>query len=141
VVLLMVGANDLDGPAGPEIDVRALSSQYEALLDRIREQAPGALLVVATVTPADASYAAWDRMKHRNDRIRAFNEQVVKPAVARRVERGDSIVLADMFPALDPDTDLSDGVHPNLRGKQAINRVWAEALIAALQAPASSKAP
>jgi hypothetical protein len=133
VVLLMIGANDLGGPAGPEIDVKALSAQYNMLLDRIREKAPEALLVVATVTPADASYQAWERMEHRNQRVRAFNEHVVKPAVSSRIDQGESIVLADMFPALDPDKDLSDGVHPNERGKKAINRVWAEALTAALR--------
>lgn len=67
-------------------------------------------------------------MANRNERTAAYNEQVVRPAVADRAAADRPISLADAFSALDPATDLSDGVHPNDTGKAKINRVWLEAI-------------
>ena len=131
-ILLMVGTNNLGQPEGPEIDVAALRGHLDALLDRIHALAPAARLIVATATPADNRYAKWPRMAHRNERTAAYNEQVVKPAVAARAAAGRRVSLADAFAALDPATDLSDGVHPNASGKAKINQVWLAAIRAAL---------
>lgn len=128
VILLMVGTNNLGNSSQPEINVGLLRGYLDTLLDRIHTLAPRAHLIVATATPADNAYAKWPHMAHRNERTAAYNEQVVRPAVAARAAAGRPIVLADAFAALDPATDLSDGVHPNDSGKAKINQVWLSAL-------------
>ena len=130
LILLMVGTNNLGGPDGPAINAQDLRRHLDTLLDRIHALAPAAHLIVATATPADNTYTKWPRMAHRNERTAAYNEQVVKPAVAERAAAGRPISLADAFAALDPATDLSDGVHPNAAGKAKINQVWLDAILA-----------
>ncbi len=128
LVLLMVGTNNLGGTDEPTIRVERLRGYLDALLDRLHECAPTAHVFVATVTPANNNYASFKNMTHRNQRTAAYNEQVVKPAVAERAAAGRPISLVDVFSALDPATDLSDGVHPNDVGKAKINAAWFAAI-------------
>jgi hypothetical protein len=128
LVLLMVGTNNLGSTDQPEINVPVLRGHLDKLLDRIHELAPAAHVIVATATPADNGYTRWPNMAHRNERTAAYNEQVVRPAVAARAAEGRSISLADAFSALDPATDLADGVHPNDSGKAKINATWFSAI-------------
>ena len=128
LVLLMVGTNNLGNSEQPEINVSMLRTHLDRLLDRLRELAPNAHVIVATATPANNDYTKWPNMAHRNERTAAYNERVVRPAVAARAAEGWSISLADAFAALDPATDLSDGVHPNNAGRAKINRVWFAAI-------------
>ncbi len=128
IILLMVGTNNLGNSSAPEINVGLLRGYLDTLLDRIHTLAPRAHVIVATATPADNAYTKWPHMAHRNERTAAYNDQVVRPAVAERAAAGRPITLADAFAALDPATDLSDGVHPNDSGKAKINQVWLSAL-------------
>ncbi len=128
LVLLMVGTNNLGSTDRPEINVPVLRGHLDKLLDRLHELAPTAHVIVATATPADNGYAQWPNMANRNERTSAYNELVVRPAVAARVAEGRSISLADAFSALDPATDLADGVHPNDSGKAKINATWFAAI-------------
>lgn len=124
LVLLMVGTNNLGSTDQPGIEETTLRGHLEQLLDRLHELAPAAHVIVATAPPADNGYTGWPHMAHRNERTAAYNEQVVRPAVAARAAQGRPISLADMFAALDPATDLADGVHPNDAGKAKINAMW-----------------
>lgn len=128
LVLLMVGTNNLGGTDEPTIRVERLRGYLDALLDRVHELAPAAHVFVATVTPASNHYASFKNMTYRNQRTAAYNEQVVKPAVAERAAAGRPISLVDVFSALNPATDLSDGVHPNEGGKAKINAAWFAAI-------------
>jgi lysophospholipase L1-like esterase len=128
LVLLMVGTNNLGGTDDPAIKVDELRGYLDTLLDRLRELAPAAHVIVSTATPANNYYAAWKNMARRNVRTAAYNDEVVKPAVAGRIAAGWRISLADAFAALDPATDLSDGVHPNEAGKAKINAMWFAAI-------------
>jgi lysophospholipase L1-like esterase len=124
----MVGTNNLGGTDEATIKAEELRGYLDTLLDRLRELAPAAHVIVSTATPANNNYAAWKNMTHRNRRTAAYNEQVVKPAVAGRIAAGWRISLADAFAALDPANDLSDGVHPNEAGKAKINATWFAAI-------------
>lgn len=128
LILLMIGTNNLGKSDVPEIDVCILRGYLDTLLDRIHELAPEAHVIVATATPANNAFATWPNMESRNERTAAYNDQVVRPAVAAQAAAGQSISLADAFAALDPSADLSDGVHPNASGKAKINAVWFEAI-------------
>lgn len=132
LILLMIGTNNLGNTDQPEINVRLLRGHLDALLDRIHELAPQAHVIVATATPADNGFTRWPNMAYRNERTAAYNNLVVRPAVEERAAAGRSIGLADAFAALDPATDLSDGVHPNDAGKRKINEVWLRAILATL---------
>ena len=129
LILLMVGTNNLGSSEVPDIDVPRLRNYLATLLDLIHELAPDTHVIVATATPADNAYARWPNMANRNERTLAYNTMVVKPAVTSRAATGRNIALADAFAALNPETDLSDGVHPNDSGKAKINQVWFEAIL------------
>lgn len=130
VVLAMVGVNNLAG-RWPQIEVERLTSLLEEFCDRMEEWAPpGTRFVMSTVPPAND--AKDPPNPHRAERHRLYNEQVVKPVVARRIEQGKPYTLADPWPDLIPEEDLSDSVHPNRKGKPKLNAVWAQAVLNAL---------
>jgi lysophospholipase L1-like esterase len=128
LVLLMVGTNNLGGTDDPAIKVDELRGHLELLLDRLHELAPNAHAIVSTVTPANNNHANSKSMPFRNQRTAAYNQRVVKPAVAERIAAGRRISLADAFTALDPAADLCDAVHPNEAGKAKINATWFAAI-------------
>jgi lysophospholipase L1-like esterase len=128
VIIAMVGVNNLQG-FKPEIPVQDLTAKLENFCDRMEEWLPpGAKIILSTVPPANDAKDPGN--PHRNERHRLFGEQVVKPLVERRIAVGKPYTLADTCPALIPDQDLSDSVHPNKKsGKGKLNEVWAEAVL------------
>lgn len=128
LILLMVGTNNLGGTDRNEIDVPKLRGFLDDLLNRIHSLAPAAHVMVATAPPARNNWENKPGMAFRNERTAAYNEQVVKPSVTALAAAGRPISLVDIFSALDPEIDLSDGVHPNESGKAKINAQWFAAI-------------
>lgn len=138
VVLAMVGVNNL-GARGTNLDVAGLTAKLETFCDRLEEWSPaGARYVFSTVPPANG--AKNPENPQRNLLHQLYNEQVVRPVIARRIAAGKPYTLADPFALLTPD-DLSDNVHPNRKGKERLNAVWAEAVLQALGRKAECKQP
>lgn len=128
LILLMVGTNNLGGTDRNEIDVPKLRGFLDDLLNRIHSLAPAAHVMVATAPPARNNWKNKPGMAFRNERTAAYNEQVVKPSVTALAAAGRPISLVDIFSALDPEIDLSNGVHPNESGKAKINAQWFAAI-------------
>jgi lysophospholipase L1-like esterase len=111
IILLHIGTNDIGSrdPAG-------MASRLDALLQKIVQNAPDALIVVAQITPARTD----------NDIRDAYNAKI-SSVVQSHAARGQHLVVVDMNKL--PMTGLnSDGVHPNDQGYAYMAGVWYAAL-------------
>jgi lysophospholipase L1-like esterase len=108
IVLLMIGTNDVTANTGQS----TMTDRLEALLDKVVQTAPNALIVVAKLTPLSWTAAALD----------AYNAKI--PGIAQvRAAKGQHIVSVDMSQM--PASGLAtDGVHPNDQGYTYMAGVW-----------------
>jgi lysophospholipase L1-like esterase len=111
IILLHIGTNDIGSrdPAG-------MATHLEALLDKIAQNGPNALIVVAQITAAFTD----------NDIRDAYNAKI--PGIVQsHAAKGQHIIGVDMNKI--PMTDLSsDGVHPNDQGYVYMAGIWYAAL-------------
>ncbi len=107
IILLHIGTNNMYGshPAQP-------AQLLPSLLDKIIEDCPDALLVVAQIIP----YNGVDTL---NAAIPAMVEE--------RAAAGAHIMLVDQNTGF-PQNELADGVHPNQAGYDRMGRVWYETI-------------
>ena len=111
IILLHIGTNDIGSrdPAG-------MATHLEALLDKIAQNGPDALIVVAQITVARTD----------NDIRDAYNAKI--PGIVQsHAAKGQHIIGVDMNKI--PMTDLSsDGVHPNDQGYAYMAGIWYAAI-------------
>lgn len=114
IVLLMIGTNDML----QNYNATSAPARLEALLNDITAKAPGALIVVAKLTPlSDAA---------REARVGTFNNAL--PAlVAKLSAAGKHIMLVDQHTGF-PLGELADGIHPGTAGYARMAGVWYAAL-------------
>lgn len=121
VIVLMIGTNNVGGAPPPDEDARAedVAAGIRAILDRVREQAPQAKIVLMGITPRNdgGKTAVMPTIDKINARIEKFAD-------------GESVVylnindkLADADGKLRPGV-TEDGLHLSIEGYQ----VWADAL-------------
>ena len=122
IVLLMIGTNDVNGNVNnPPDDLRNL-------IDRITNDAPEALLVVAQIVPT--------RTAATNTRVQAYNATVAT-LVQESAAAGKHVALVDMFSAFVQNTSfatalLNDNLHPNDAGFVVMAETWYPAIEALL---------
>jgi lysophospholipase L1-like esterase len=120
IVLLMIGTNDIGGNR----DLPNAPTRLGALLDKIIEDAPNALLVVAKITPT--------KLDVYNTRAMAFNAAI--PAlVQQRAAAGKHVAMVDMYAAFTANPNyqndwLRDALHPTLAGYQVMGQTWYAAI-------------
>lgn len=111
IILLHIGTNDIGSrdPAG-------MATRLEALIDKLAQNGPDALIVVAQITPARTD----------NDIRDAYNAKI--PGIVQsQSAKGRHIVSVDMNKL--PMTGLnSDGVHPNDQGYAYMAGIWYAAI-------------
>ena len=110
IILLMAGTNDLwQGPDGaPE--------RLDALIGNIVTALPNSVLVVAQIMPSSLGDP------------QAFNTSV-KRLVQARVDKGEHVVIVDMYTPFAKDESLTtDGIHPNKQGYVVMAQVWYDAI-------------
>jgi lysophospholipase L1-like esterase len=111
IILLHIGTNDIGSrdPAG-------MATRLEALLDKIEQNGPDALIVVAQITPARTD----------NDIRDAYNAKI--PGIVQsHAAKGRHIISVDMNKL--PMAGLnSDGVHPNDQGYAYMAGIWYAAI-------------
>jgi lysophospholipase L1-like esterase len=112
IVLLHIGTNDItlsdNLPAAPQ--------RLGALIDRLIELAPQALIVVAKITPT--GFGSPGTTNYNN---------AIPAVVQQRVGQGKHVMLVDMFTGF-PTSMLGDGVHPNQAGYGRMASVWYKAI-------------
>jgi len=111
IILLHIGTNDVGAR-----DTAGMATRLEALLDKIAQNAPDALIVLAQITPGSTPNAARD----------AYNAKI-PGIVLSHAAKGQHIIGVDMSKL--PLTDLSsDGTHPNDKGYAYMAGTWYAAI-------------
>lgn len=116
IILLLIGTNDNwvepnnNGPT-------AMAQRLGALMDKIINYQPDALLAVAIITPRIDYAQAW-----------AESYVAVIPGVVQeRINQGFNVILVDQHTGF-PTNTLPDELHPNGTGYQWMGRTWYEAI-------------
>jgi lysophospholipase L1-like esterase len=117
-VTVICGANDVLLATRP--DVAAYAKNFDAILARLREGAPGAMIVTATAPEGWQFMELRPRTEARLiEATRELND--ITRATAER--HGAFCLPVAGHPALrDPDTFSADGLHPSSAGHQTVAR-------------------
>jgi lysophospholipase L1-like esterase len=116
IILLMIGTNDMHY----SIDLSNAPTRLGKLIDEIISDAPGSLLVVATIIPANGA---------QNTPTQAYNAAV--PAVVQaRMTQGKHVILVDMYASMKSwSTSIyTDSEHPNDAGYTIMANTWYSAI-------------
>jgi lysophospholipase L1-like esterase len=121
IVLLMIGTNDVNR----NIDVANAPTRLGALLDRVSNDAPNALLVVAKITP-------WMDDGANASVVQTYNNAITG-VVQTRAANGKHVVTVDMLAAFTANPNyktalMSDYLHPNDAGYVVMGDVWYAAI-------------
>ena len=112
-ILLMIGSNDInlgyDMPNAP--------ARLSTLITHIYGYRPKVKLFVASIIPMTG---------HEPD-VQAFNA-TIPGIVASHQALGRNVVYVPMYEAMNINTDLADGLHPNALGYQHMAQAWERAL-------------
>jgi lysophospholipase L1-like esterase len=108
-ILLMIGSNDInigyDMPNAP--------TRLSTLITHIYGYRPNVKLFVASIIPM---------VGHEPD-VQAFNA-TIPGIVASHQALGRNVVYVPMYDAMNINTDLADGLHPNALGYQHMAQAW-----------------
>jgi lysophospholipase L1-like esterase len=116
IILLHIGTNDING----NVDRANAPTRLGALIDRIINDSPTALLVVAEIIPTTTDAT--------NTAVRAYNA-AIPGLVQQRAAAGKHIVLLDMYTTFTSNTNyktalMNDNLHPNATGYAAMGDAW-----------------
>ena len=108
IILLHIGTNDLFAR-----DTANMSTRLEVLIDKVAENAPSALIVLAQITPRGSTDAA----------LATYNSKI--PGIVQsHAARGQHVIGVDMSKLPVPSGLNSDGTHPNDQGYAYMAGIW-----------------
>lgn len=117
IILLMIGTNDSwvePNNNGPQ----AMAQRLGALIDKIVDRQPDALLAVAVITP-------------RNDYAKQWADSyvaVIPGVVQERINQGFNVILVDQYRGFPSNGLTSDNLHPNDTGYRFMGQTWYNAI-------------
>ena len=112
-ILLMIGSNDIN----LGYDMSIAPTRLSTLITHIYDYRPNVKLYVASIIPMTG---------HESD-VQAFNA-TIPGIVANHQALGQNVVYVPMYEAMNINTDLVDGLHPNALGYQHMAQAWDAAL-------------
>jgi lysophospholipase L1-like esterase len=118
IILLHIGTNDCI----QNYQFDTIGDRLSALIDKITDRSPDAVLVVALITPL--TNPTYDQ------RVQDYNA-LIPDLVAEKVAEGRMVTLVDMYDA--GVTLTGDGIHPNQGGYDTMADVWYHMLLALLR--------
>ncbi|HEY3415278.1 MAG TPA: GDSL-type esterase/lipase family protein [Armatimonadota bacterium] len=127
IVLIELGSNDL----GNGKTVQATINNLGTIIDFFRQVNPSVRIALGNQTPVNMNYTslpgitAFEQqfLTNINTALPAFNQQLSTLAQAKSTP-ASPVVLVDLFAALDPNTDLTDGEHPGDAGYAKLADAW-----------------
>jgi len=117
IILLMIGTNDSwveENNNGPQV----MAQRLGALIDKIINSKPNALLAVAVITP-------------RNDYAKQWADSyvaVIPGVVNERINQGFNVILVDQYKGFPANGLGSDNLHPNDTGYRFMGQTWYNAI-------------
>jgi lysophospholipase L1-like esterase len=125
IVLLHIGTNDLFSTK----DRANMSTRLEALIDKIAQSAPSALIVLAQITPVGATNSGHTQAEvdAANAAQRLYNGKI--PGIVQsHAAKGQHIIGVDMSEMPVPQDLTSGSVHPNDQGYAYMANIWYAAI-------------
>jgi lysophospholipase L1-like esterase len=121
IILLMIGTNDVNR----NIDPTNAPTRLGALLDRMFNDAPNALVVVAKITP-------WMDDGANASVVQTYNNAITG-VVQTRASSGKHVIAVDMYAPFTANPNyktalMSDYLHPNDAGYVVMGDVWYAAI-------------
>lgn len=107
IILVHAGTNDLNGMS------QGMSDRLGDLMDDLIESAPDALLVVSSIIPVNGGEVTYNA--------------TIEPMVDERANAGAHILFVDQYADF-PNSELGDGVHPDLAGYARMGAKWYDAI-------------
>ena len=130
-ILLHIGTNDF----GQDYQVNQAINRLDSLIGQIAGLRPDAKVIVTTLLdrtrPADVD---------RQQQIVTLFNPFVEGIVNQHAALGQEVYFLNMNAALNPLTDLADGLHPNLAGYNKMADAWFSALNPMLSVPEPTSA-
>ena len=121
LVLIMMGANDIGRGRNPYL---VATNHLPALLDSIFGKLPAANIIVSKPTTLQNANVGMPLYSSFATNIHIYNTTMQSMINARRAQ-GQNVFLADLFSVVDGRTMfLSDNLHPNAAGLNAIAKEW-----------------
>lgn len=124
IVLLHIGANDLF----PTKDGAGMATRLDALVEKIAQNAPNALIVLAHITPVGSTNNGHTQadVAAANAAQMTYNSKI-PTIIQSHAARGQHVIGADMSKM--PLTDLTTAsVHPNDQGYAYMASIWYAAI-------------
>jgi lysophospholipase L1-like esterase len=123
IVLLQIGTNNLYMGMAPDVP-----GQLAALIDRVTDGAPDALVAVAQLTPLGGQFP--------NNGVDEYNA-AIPGIVQERVADGKHLIVVDQFTRIASTANfvaqlLPDNIHPNAAGYAILGETWYGAIQAFL---------
>ncbi len=113
IILLHIGTNDVYRQAS------GMETRLASLIDKIFDNAPDALLVVASLIPSTSSLIPDSVSTQYNAKI---------PGIVQEwADAGFKIIYVDQYAGF-PGTELADGIHPNTTGNARMGKKWYDAI-------------
>jgi hypothetical protein len=124
IVLLHIGANDLF----PTKDGAGMATRLDALVEKIAQNAPSALIVLAQITPVGSTNNGHTQAEVAAANAAQMTYNSMIPAIIQsHVAKGQHVVGVDMSQM--PLTDLTTAsVHPNDQGYAYMAGIWYAAI-------------
>jgi lysophospholipase L1-like esterase len=120
-ILLQIGTNDVL----QQYELATAPDRLSALIDLITDTAPGARLVVASITPLSDPDLDAD--------ARAYNA-AIPDIVSAKAAGGRLVSFLDLYPVVTV-ADLVDGIHPNQAGYNKMAAAWHATLVGMQEPP------
>jgi lysophospholipase L1-like esterase len=126
VVLLMIGSNDVT----KGVDLPNAPTRLGHLLDLILARPSVQRVILSTIPPFNLDWPEGQQA------IRDYNAAL--PGV---VSGRSNVTLVDVYPQIDPATDMADGVHLNPSGAAKLGALFADAVLGAPPPPPPPPGP
>ncbi|OGG41155.1 hypothetical protein A2118_03735 [Candidatus Kaiserbacteria bacterium GWA2_50_9] len=115
VIVFAIGINDSKYPAGEtenKISIEKYKQNMNALLKLARNYTDKIFIVGAT--KADEALIRESGTRFVNEMIQSYNDFL------KEFSESEGLIYVDVFGALDINTDLDDGLHPNAQGYEKL---------------------
>lgn len=121
LILLLIGANDIGRGRDP---IYVATNDMPALLNIIFSNAPNTQVILAKITSLQSAMTGGLDYGTYATNVYIYNA-ALQAMVNQRRALGQNVSLADMFSVVNPSTMfMSDHLHPNTNGLQAIAQEW-----------------
>jgi lysophospholipase L1-like esterase len=120
VVLLMIGSNDVC----KSVDMPNAPTRLGHLLDMILATPSVQRVILSTIPPINLDWPEG------NQEVRDYNAALPGVVAAR-----PNVSLVDLWPQINPATDMADGVHLNSNGAAKLGALFADAVLGAAPPP------